>query len=145
MKTLENHAHRVNAIDTDNWSRDAKTGNGDKRCGEQYTVYFSRHRHTNIVSYEIMIASDGSFAARRLDTGYIIAGYDASLPGLTIEDSARNVYATREKMHRVYVQGIFSDVMRRIIQEYYQCESALVHIENWEPARFPEGRIRLDP
>lgn len=144
MKMLENHAHRVNATDTDNRSRDSKTGSGGKKGNEQYTVYFSRNRHTDVVSYEIVVASDGSFAARRLDTGYIIAGYDASLPGLTIEDAAKNVYKTRTDMRRVYVQGIFSDVMRRIIHEYYQCESALTFIENWEPARFPEGRIRLD-
>lgn len=144
MKTLENNTHRVNPTDTDKRSENPKAGGGDKRGNEQYTVYFSRNRHTDVVSYEIMMASDGSFAARRLDTGYIIAGYDASLPGLTIDDAAKNVYQTRTNMRRVYVQGVFSDVMRRIIHEYYQCESALTFIENWEPARFPEGRIRLD-
>jgi hypothetical protein len=120
------------------------TNGGSDRGAEQYTVFFPRTKRNENIAYEIVLDADGNFAARRLDTGYIIAGYDTSSPELSIEEAARKVYRSENGLRRIYVRGVFSDVMRRIIQEYYQCESAVAQIKNWEPARFPEGRIRLD-
>lgn len=139
MIMQRNDTRVANATDSEKQNR-----SNSNSSTEQYTVFFPRSKKNDAISYEIVVDVDGSFAARRLDSGYIIAGYYALSPDISIEEAARQVYSSKNDLRRIYVRGVFSDVMRRIIQEYYQCESAVVQIKNWEPARFPEGRMRLD-
>jgi len=96
-----------------------------------------------MANYEVVVNSDGDFAARRLDTGYIVAGYDHRQPLLEIDEAAQSVFAQAD-ITRVYVHGDFSMVMCRIINEYYDGLRAKHTLMSYRFANFPMGRIRPD-
>lgn len=119
----------------------------------EYMVYFTRRNigtaadrePESRADYEIVMTADGDFAARRLDSGYVIAGFDHAEPELSIEDAAHNVYS-QDDLYKIYVRGDFSTVMCRIINEYYYRLREKYNIWSKKAAavRFPMGRIRPD-
>lgn len=134
----------------DNWLQ-SKKQQSHKSRDEKYMVFFTRKKLgsepdeavSDLVDYEIVMNDEGGFAARRLDTGYVIAGYDHEQPDLSIEEAARIVEKQAE-VYRVYVRGDFSTVMCRIINEYYDRLRQKYGIWSRQISvkRFPVGRIR---
>ncbi len=120
---------------------------------EEYMVCFTRRKPRGAVEetpcdradYTIVMTSDGDFAARCLDTGYVIAGYDHMYPELPIETAAQRIF-DRQDVYRIYVRGDFSTVMCRIINEYYDRLRQKYGIWSKEVSvkRFPVGKIRPD-
>lgn len=132
--------------------RNASQQQSPGSTNEEYMVCFTRRKNSASTeaadisaSYEIVITADGDFAARRLDSGYIIAGYDNSEPELSIEAAAQRILS-RTDVYKVYVRGDFSTVMCRIINEYYDRLRAKYGIWSKEISvkRFPVGKIQPD-
>lgn len=107
---------------------------------EKYEVRFGTGEQLH--HYKLVVRTDGSFAAKCLETDQYVAGYDITNPSLSIREAALRVYGIRYgEFYTLFLRCTSSHLEEQIRKEYERIQKMLSGTAGKMPAEFPAGSI----
>ncbi len=107
---------------------------------EKYEIRFGAGEQLH--HYKLVVRTDGSFAAKCLETDQYVAGYDITNPDLSIREAAQRVYGIRYgEFYTLFLRCTSSHLEEQIRKEYERVQKMLAGTASTMPAGFPAGSI----
>ncbi len=119
-------------------------GSWARRSKEQYEVRFGTGGQLH--HYKLVVRTDGSFAAKCLETDKYVAGYDIVDTNLSIREAAQRVYGIRYgEFYTLFLRCTSDHLEEQIRKEYGRVQRMLSQAAGTAPIDFPSGAICSTP
>lgn len=107
---------------------------------ERYERRFDNH--DRLRHFKLVVRADGSFAAKCLETGRFVAGYDAASPGRPREEAARAIYDRKYgEFYTLFLRCTASQLEEHIRQEYERVVRLMPKDHSSAVPSFPENAV----